>query len=111
MASVSTSEAVAGELDVRSVAPFTDVSAGDEHHCGLRSDGVVDCWGSNRWGRAQSPDGLFSAVSAGWSHTCGIRTDRTVECWGREGGSALDAPPGEFAAVSAGLWHAVRPAQ
>ena len=69
------------------------VTAGEEHSCGLRTNGTITCWGNNatapdeqfsavggRW-----PAGQFSAVTAGRSiHTpaCGLRTDGTITCWG-----------------------------
>ena len=37
---------------------------GGAHSCGLRTDGTIVCWGLNRDGRADPPDGNFTAVSA-----------------------------------------------
>ena len=51
----------------------------------MRTDGWVECWGSNRFGKATPPDGEFASVSAGGAHTCGVRTDGSVECWGSNG--------------------------
>ncbi|MXY21518.1 MAG: hypothetical protein F4Y49_09325, partial [Dehalococcoidia bacterium] len=66
---------------------FISISAGGEHTCGVRSDGLVECWGSNHsllgfGGQATPPSGSFASVSAGGEHTCGVRTDGSVECWG-----------------------------
>ncbi len=89
---------------------FTAVSAGSSHACGLRTDGIVECWGDNRHGKTHAPLGRFAAVSAGGNHTCGLRTDGTIKCWGRadnngEHPGRTDAPKGEFSAVSAGWQH------
>ena len=54
---------------------FASVSAGWQHTCGVRSDGSVACWGSDRFGQATPPAGSFDSVSAGWQHTCGVRSD------------------------------------
>ena len=32
------------------VGEFVSVSAGNDHTCGLRTDGSVECWGSNEGG-------------------------------------------------------------
>ena len=60
---------------------FTAVSAGKSHSCGLRVDGVVECWGSSDEGQTISLAGEFTAVSAGVDHSCGLRADGTVKCW------------------------------
>ena len=62
--------------------PFTLVSAGLAHTCGVKLDGSVECWGLNEYGQATPPDGEFALVSAGGGHTCGVRLDGSVECWG-----------------------------
>ena len=67
---------------------FASVSAGVFHTCGVRTDGTVECWGSNEdgdgnvVGQATPPGGSFASVGAGALHTCEVRTDGTVECWG-----------------------------
>ena len=48
--------------------------------CGLRADGTVTCWASNRYGETDAPDGQFTDVAAGDEHTCGLRTDGTITC-------------------------------
>ena len=91
---------------------FTQVSAGNDHTCALRDDGVVECWGDNGFGKAPSTKtaavGGFTNVSAGGLHTCARRTDGVVECWGLN--SSNQAPPTRstatgFASVDAGNDH------
>ena len=36
---------------------FTQISAGVNHTCGLRTDGSVTCWGNNSFGQATPPPG------------------------------------------------------
>ncbi|BAP56696.1 hypothetical protein THII_2399 [Thioploca ingrica] len=63
-------------------ASATVLSAGDWHNCAIQADNTIVCWGSNGWGQAIPPPGLFSQVSAGYTRSCGIRMDKTVTCWG-----------------------------
>ena len=99
------------------VAPrFTAVSAGDEHTCGLRESGAVECWGDNLADQLNAPDGRFSAISVGGvgfppgvrtnvisTATCGLRDSGVIQCWGRT--IYGDIPTGRFSAVSAGGYH------
>jgi hypothetical protein len=102
-ANSTTPIAIAGGL------PFTSVSAGGDHACGLviilntsPATGVAYCWGDNSSGElgngtaTNSPTpvavsgGLnFGSVSAGGSHTCGVILNSSlspnagaVYCWG-----------------------------
>ena len=66
-----------------STMPFVEVAAGGVHTCGLRSDGSVDCWGSNEFGQLKAPkDERFSTIIAGSVHACGLREDGSASCWG-----------------------------
>ena len=104
---------------------YRKVSAGWEHTCGLRTDGAVQCWGSNGHGQAGVEDptapmtctvfgcapryapkwGPFIDVSSGTTHTCAVRTGGSIECWGETIEGQAFAPTGEFVAVSAGFKH------
>jgi len=82
--------------------PFTAISAGWQHDCGLTPGGAAYCWGSNLNGMlgngntSASPapvavvGGLtFKAVSAGIYHTCGLTTAGAAYCWGDNYDGAL----------------------
>jgi alpha-tubulin suppressor-like RCC1 family protein len=89
-------------LKVNVVATWAQVSAGDQHSCGVRTGGTLWCWGDNGNGDLgngsmymsslpvrvtdsaanQSATKTWSSVSAGSDYTCGIRTDGTLWCWG-----------------------------
>ena len=77
---------------------FTAVSASWGYACGLRSSGVVECWGENPVAELEPPAGVFKNVSARLEHVCGTRSSGKIECWGvaarwREVGAP---PPGPF---------------
>jgi len=72
----------------------TKVSGGEWHTCGLRNDGVIDCWGDDDGkGRTYKPDGTFQAVSSASWHNCAIKTDGTLYCWGEEDGGRISGRP------------------
>ncbi len=92
----STPVAVHGEK-----SDFVDLSAGEEHTCGVRAlgtgdGGILECWGTNDDGRLglgldqtdkEEPDALYMdrtlvAISAGQTQGCGIADDGTLWCWG-----------------------------
>ena len=73
---------------------FTQVSAGFEHTCGVRTDGTLACWGDDTFGQATPPSGTFIQVSAGNSHTCALQVDGTLACWGLNGPAGGDVPAG-----------------
>ena len=78
-------------------AQYTDVAVGAydgavypnaSHVCGLRIDGIVDCWGAtyspNKPYNRYEPDSRsrFTSISSGRTRACGVRTDGAIECWG-----------------------------
>jgi alpha-tubulin suppressor-like RCC1 family protein len=104
--STNTDKAVAvAVIDTVTPAPnitsgqwFTQVVAGENHTCALRSDGAVFCWGLNSSGQLgdnsqvdksipTAVNGLGTgsdvvALSAGKDHTCALKNDHTALCWG-----------------------------
>ena len=81
---------------------FTALAAGHEHLCGLRADGLVECWGLNHAGEAEPPNTRFTTISSGDRYSCGLRPDGTVECWGENYHRQADAPDGRFISVVVG---------
>jgi len=82
---------------------FTTISAGEEHTCGILTNGSAYCWGESR--RGQLGNGLttpdqtepvvvngeheFLNISAGEEHTCGILTNGSTYCWGESANGRL----------------------
>lgn len=68
--------------------------SGTTHQCGLRSDGVLFCWGANEKGQVGdgttatpklSPVQVLSGVhdmALADTGTCALMNDSTVRCWG-----------------------------
>ena len=88
-------------------APFSSVSTGNDHTCGLKTDGSVFCWGNPlvHYGKLSPPSGSFSSVTAGGNHTCGVKPDGSVVCWGANGNGQSRPPSGSFSSVTAGFRH------
>jgi len=86
---------------------FTQVTAGNDHACGLTSDGRIYCWGNDTDGQATAPSysaaNPFAQISSGWNHNCALRQDGSIVCWG----NISQAPPSAlgFAQVSSGDGH------
>jgi alpha-tubulin suppressor-like RCC1 family protein len=87
------------------------IATGDFHTCAMRSNGTVQCWGSNSLGQLgngmtiDSPTPVAvsgvngaTAVSAGALHTCAALSGGTIQCWGSNGegqlgnGTTSDSP-------------------
>ena len=87
--------------------PFTQLTTGKHHACGLRADGTALCWQSNLRGRWDVPDGMtFRQISAGFGFTCGLRADRAIACWGENNYGQASPPNGRFDEIAAGRLHA-----
>lgn len=81
---------------VGSAADWEQVSAGERHSCGLRSDLSVHCWGSNSEGElgqgdresrlapteVPGPTGGWVRVACGGRTSCGLSADGGLFCWG-----------------------------
>ena len=92
--------------------PFTQVSAGPFHTCGLRADSTITCWGAHgederlteSSGLIDSPPGSFSQIDAGHHNSCAIRQDGAVKCWGSMSIDGDDDMPPEAKAMLEAMW-------
>lgn len=89
-------------IGVRPAGFFTDIDVSADHTCGVRPDGMVKCWGSDRWARLDAPSGSFTEVRVGAAQSCGLRDDGTILCWGSNQHGQSDTPSGLFTKVSTG---------
>jgi alpha-tubulin suppressor-like RCC1 family protein len=77
------------------VGPWTSLTAGGDHTCGLTSNGAAHCWGLDTLGqlgdgpriRSSTPvavaGGLtFASLTAGYGHSCGLMSSGAAYCWG-----------------------------
>ena len=89
--------------------PWTQVSAGRIHTCGLKADGELFCWGVNSDGQTDVPETAspFVQVSAGGYHTCALKADGTLACWGAnyDGQTIVPTAASPWVQVSAGEYH------
>jgi alpha-tubulin suppressor-like RCC1 family protein len=90
-----------------STARYSQLCAGENHACGLRDDGEIECWGSNPHGQLGLGDrtarheptplrsgSVFTALSCGGEASCAVTDDGSLYCWGdnREGMGGQDDP-------------------
>ena len=82
--------------------PFTAITAGEAHSCGIVTSGEAYCWGSNASGRlgtgttdsqslvpaAVAGGLLFRSIDIG-DHSCAVSTSNDVYCWGPGGSGRL----------------------
>jgi hypothetical protein len=72
---------------------FTQIAAGRNHTCALRTDGNAYCWGDNSRGQigngptvpSDSPtqvEGRYTQITAGAEHTCALNNTGNAFCWG-----------------------------
>ncbi len=93
----SAADQVSVPTTIAPVAGWAQISIGQAHTCGIRSDGIY-CWGDNQFGQAGADpvtltaltaptrvtDGAWSAIGAAATATCAIRSGGSgqVWCWG-----------------------------
>jgi alpha-tubulin suppressor-like RCC1 family protein len=95
---------------VEAAGDYIEICTGETHTCGLRSGGVLDCWGGNGDGQLGlgdfearlAPTSLsgarrFLSVACGGNITCALAEEGALYCWGNNGEGALGQ--GEGAAV------------
>ena len=79
------------------------------HVCAIRTDGDLECWGTNNSGQTTLAPWLdiapYRDVAAGFVHTCAVGAAGEVLCWGDDRYGQTQSPPGTFTALSAGFWH------
>jgi alpha-tubulin suppressor-like RCC1 family protein len=89
---------------------WVQLAAGGLHTCGLRDNGIVECWGKNDKGQSNPPaDRRFNQITAGDSHSCGLQNDPNAgvpHCWGDNTyGIVTDVPQVAFQKLAAGGFH------
>jgi hypothetical protein len=70
--------------------------------CGIRTDRTLACFGSNRDGQTDAPDGEFVDVALGFGSTCAIDPFGTLSCWGNAAINNADIPAGRFVDIALG---------
>ena len=81
-----------GQCDVPGGA-FVEVSGANQHACGLRPDGRIECWGSdNHMDLEAFGDNRYNHLVSGFYWTCGLTPDGKAECFGC-GQGELDQSP------------------
>lgn len=87
--------------------PFTQITIGKHHTCGLQTDGTALCGGGDANGSTNAPDEMtFRHIAAGMDFTCGLRHDRTIACWGENNAGQSSPPEGRFDEIAVGYSHA-----
>lgn len=112
-ASIAAACAPAPQLlrDASAALPFTALSAGSSHTCGLRTDSLAYCWGRLAGVRADrsrpvSPTQRFVALASSSAMACGLDATGSVYCWGDDVDGLGDGQTDTSAvpvAVAAGL--------
>ncbi len=108
---------------------YMTTSAGANHTCAVREDGMAFCWGSNMWGQLGNgslvtvsiPRQIFDLndvhhIAAGNGFTCAVPADGSLWCWGKRFNTSfisdtaaptrLSSPSGGVAGVQVGEGHA-----
>ena len=79
------------------LARFVELDRGRSRgktHVWLARWGAIQCWGDNRFGQTDAPEGQFKAISAGKWYTCGLNAGAAIQCWGDNGSGQTNAPRG-----------------
>jgi alpha-tubulin suppressor-like RCC1 family protein len=77
---------------------FTAISAGGNFGCGIATDQMIRCWGSDSVGQigyggkgttpnpslATVKQERFTSLTAGWRHACAINLGGIAYCWGQD---------------------------
>ena len=112
---------------------FKEIAAGEDHTCGVATDGKTYCWGSNFQGQLGTGEGPYANAQipalvegghtfhglSGWhDHTCALDESGAAFCWGSNGYGQLgndsstdSAVPVAvagglaFTQITVGYWH------
>ena len=69
------------------------VACGDDHTCGITTDGETLCWGASDRGQANViPGDRWVQIDAGWQHNCVIDEDGYLGCFGWNESGQADVP-------------------
>ncbi len=119
------------EVSAQGALQFTQISAGEQHTCGITSTGKAYCWGNGLYGQLGDGDIdnkntptpvssslVFTQISAGGTHACAVTIAGEAYCWGNNSAGQLgdsttiDKPVPtlvtgglNFISISAGLFH------
>ncbi|MCA9568018.1 MAG: hypothetical protein KC656_09255 [Myxococcales bacterium] len=87
--------------------PFRQLAAGENHTCGILTDGTLKCWGQNTFGQASPVNrkGPYTDLAAKSDYNCGIVAAR-IQCWGRNVAGRNEAPDFTAINVETGFNHA-----
>ena len=84
---------------------YKAIAAGGAHSCAIATDDTITCWGANRFGQIEAPQGTFRAISAAGANSCAIASDDTITCWGWNEYGQANAPAGTYKTISTGIFH------
>jgi alpha-tubulin suppressor-like RCC1 family protein len=99
-------------------ASFRSISVGGFHICGLGTDGIAYCFGTNKygqWGQGTTSEMIrtnaapiqgnlvFTSISAGGWHTCGLTQEGRAYCWGAGTEGRLGNDLGVDSAIPVGV--------
>jgi alpha-tubulin suppressor-like RCC1 family protein len=89
---------------------WVQVATGGLHSCGLRDNGIVECWGKDDKGQSSPPtDARFDSITLGDAFSCGLQKAPNAgvpRCWGDSSqGIIAEAPAVAFQKIAAGGFH------
>ena len=88
---------------------WTQIAAGFEFACGIKTSGSLVCAGNNSFGQITDVGQYgptYYQLAAGFRHTCGVTTAFTLRCWGSNGYGQATPPAGNtFSQAAAGVQH------
>lgn len=86
---------------------FQDVSVGRNHACAVSTDGAIECWGTEEYGKKEPPaEEIFEEVAVGDTFGCARTSEGVVTCWGSNRLGQVNTPIGVFEQLVAGQQHA-----